>query len=643
MKKHIIKIAPLVRLPIARTQVFSYISPEPIARGSLVEIPFFNRYIWGIALESRDDFPRKGGFVLKPVKKVIREKCVTEKQIELAEKIAAHYLCPLGIVLRPMVPKMAKKAKRKKTGNSKPESIEISKSAKEILSAKEKEIALVGAKGERDEIVISFAKHTIKQKKQLLFLASEVFSAAATFSKLKKYFPEKDIALMHGNVAGGEFFENWEKVKNGQAKIIVSTKLGVYLPFCDLGAVFVEESGDISHKQWDASPRYDAVRVARMLAEIHSAKIVLSNALPSVEIWKEAKEKNMRVINANSGQETEIEIKIADIFREKKSADFPIGKELYSSLANVVSKKKKALLIVNRKGFSSYSVCQTCKAVLRCPHCDRALVYFDEKERYECLHCAVKNDLLSSCPSCGSVRFSHQGIGIQLVEKKAKRLFPTARISRIDADVLKSRKKMEEILEKTSAGDFDVLVGTQIILKIGSLRKFYLVAFPDFNGLGSLPEFNAREIVFSMLGQAKDLVEKNGELLVQTSRRDDFLLDSFQKSDSAGFLDKELKARKKTNNPPFARLVKLTFRDKSRKKVETETKNVFGLLSNLADSSMNVGEPYNPFAPKKRGYYCQNILLKTKPDADLRRSPIFSVVSGLKKGWTVDVEPVSII
>jgi len=234
-------------------------------------------------------------------------------------------------------------------------------------------------------------------------------------------------------------------------------------------------------------------------------------------------------------------------------------------------------------------------------------------------------------------------VGIQLVEKKIKRLFPSARILRLDADTSKSKKKNEKILKDLADGNFDILIGTQVALKIGGLLEFDLVVFPSFDDSGSIPDFNTGELVFAMLGQAEGLAKKNGILLVQTTYPDNFLLVSFQNRNTAEFFEKELKERKKTGSPPFSRLVKIFYRDKSKKKVDAETKKAFGLLEALSDSSIDISEPYEPFSAKKRGYYYKNILIKAGPETDARKLPIFPVLGGLKKGWIIDVEPMSTI
>lgn len=641
--KFIIQVAPLVRLPITRMQVFSYLHFDPIERGSLVEIPFMNRVILGISLGSRSDFLRHGNFKLKNVKKIVKAKMISEKQIELAKKLADFYLSPLGIVLKLMVPKIAKIKERKNKKEAKLETVENNSWSKEIMSAKKQEFALIGPKKERDEIVLAAIKQTVEKNKQFLYLASEIFPAAAFFEKLKKYFPEEEIALVHGSISKGEIAEAWEKIRNGKAKIIVATKTGLFFPFCGLEAVFIEESGDTSHKQWDMSPRYGAVQAARMLADSHNAKIVYSSSVPSVEIWERNRAGSVKILDIGAKKSKKARIEIVNIFREKKGVDFPVGKELYKMLSNAMDKKKKALLVVNRKGFSSYSICRSCKAVLRCPDCDRALVYFEEKEQYRCLHCRHKIDLLSPCPSCGSCQFSHQGVGIQLTEKKIKRLFPSARVLRLDADASKSKKKSAKILKDLKGGNFDILIGTQVALKSGSLREFDLVSFPSFDDLGSISDFNSRELVFSMLNQAKSLLKKDGVLLIQTTYPDDFLLTSFQDQKQEVFFSRELKERKKMAFPPFSRLVKIFYREKDRKKIDAETQNVFNLLQMLANSNIEISDPYEPFAAKKRGYYFKNILLKAAPGADIRKLPVFPVLGGLKKGWTVDVDPISTI
>ena len=640
--KYITQVIPLVRLPISRTQVFSYLSNETVERGSLVEIPFYNRLIGGIVVESRNYFEHTANFRLKKIKKVVEKSILSEKQIQFAEELAKYYLSPLGIVLRSMIPKSVGLKKQKSVyRSSKLEIVTGSKLAEELAARKDAKIALIGRKDKRDETILSTINSILQKKKSCLCLCSEIFSAESFFEKLKKYFPSSVIELLHSNISKGEAYNLWKKVKSGEVKIVVSTKIGVFLPFCNLSAVVVEEPGDISHKQWDMSPRYNAVQAAEILAGVHGAKMFFSSSIPSVEIWKAARDKKLKLVDF--GMNKDKSVKIVNIFKERKDFNFPIGKELHQLLSRALHKREKALLVVNRRGFSSYSICRACKKILRCPNCDRALVYFEEKEKYRCLHCSYRTDLLSVCPACGSFQFSHQGIGIQLVEKKLRGLFPMTRILRIDVDIPTSKKKNEKIFQELASENFDILIGTQIVLKVEVPQKFSLLVFPDFDNLKGISDFNSRELIFGMLGQAFDSASDKGTLLIQTNYSDDFLLDVFQNQNYETFFKKELAERKKTENPQFSRLVKIFYRNKNKKKVDSETKKVFNLLVGLSGSKIDISSPYEPFATKKRGYYHKNILIKTKPDADLRSLPIFPILGGLKKGWAVDVDPINTV
>src|SRR4030042_2081598 len=220
-KKYIIKFAPLFPLPIMRTQVFSYLFHEPIKKGSLVEVPFYNRLIPGIVMDSRNDFPRYGNYELKNLKKVIAEEILSEKQIELAKKLADFYLSPLGIALKLMTPKISKARKHKIIPNSKLKTLQSNRLADEIMKSKEREIALVGPKGKRDEIIFSAISAVAKRNKQCLFLMPEIFPAIFLFERLKPFFPNEELVLVHGGVSKGEIFETWSKIKSGKVKIIV--------------------------------------------------------------------------------------------------------------------------------------------------------------------------------------------------------------------------------------------------------------------------------------------------------------------------------------------------------------------------------------------------------------------------------------
>lgn len=645
-KNYVIQVAPLVRLPILRTQIFSYLHEKPLSVGTLVNIPFYRRSLQGIIVSSKEDFPRWGAIQLKKINSVIQEKFLSERQIELAKKLANHYLSPIGIFLKLMTPKRISKLKVKSL-KLKKNFLKIklpnSEEAKIVLNSKSKKFLVIGPAGKRLNLNLSLVSNVIKSKRQCLVLVPEIYQSHEMQEKFQDYFPREEIALFHGKISKGQFYDSWQKVKERKINVVIATKVGVFLPFSSLGLMIVEEEQDISHKQWDMSPRYSAVRAAEILAEMQNAKIIFGSAGPSIETYWRAEKEKWRVLNLREDAKEKKETEIVDLYQERKNPDFPISKKLYESISRVLNERKKILLLVKRRGYSTFSVCRNCKNILKCPKCERALVYFDETDNYRCLHCSYRADIFSSCPKCGSHQFSHFGVGIQLVERKIRRLFPKAKTARLDIDSVKTTKKYGELSRKMKDGKIDIIIGTQAALKLGGFFDFDLVGIVSAHEYFPIADFNSTEQALSSFVQAKNLVKSGGKFVIQTFSPKEQVFDYLESKSQEDFFGREIKLRKKLFNPPFARLVKLSYRDDAKKKVERETKKIFDLLAKTGNNEVEIADPYEPLVAKKRGYFYKNILIKVSRDKELEKSPLYPIIGGLKKGWAVDVEPVSTV
>jgi primosomal protein N' (replication factor Y) len=297
---------------------------------------------------------------------------------------------------------------------------------------------------------------------------------------------------------------------------------------------------------------------------------------------------------------------------------------------------------VNRRGFSTRTICENCKKILKCPKCGRALVYSEDDGKYRCLHCAFKKDLFSVCPSCGGFQFSHRGIGTQTVANKVKTLFPSARVERIDADILKIPTRYKDIWQKFLIGEIDILVGTQSVIKGIYSKNIGLAASISGRDFADGIEFNSRETALSRVFHMANLLREDGILLVQSFFGGSPLFDFMKKWDLKKYFDQEIKIRKKYGYPPFRKFLKIAYRDKSERKVKIETKKIFDLLTATRDNGIEIASPYEPAFFRKSGLYQRNILIKFDPEKNIQDLPIRAVIGGLRKGWSVDVDPVNL-
>lgn len=639
--KYIVQVAPVTPLPVSKMQIFSYLYQEALAKGTLVSIPFFHRQIEGIVIASNKYFSHSGSFQLKKITKTIEPSFLTEKQIELARFISSYYFAPLGMVLKSMIPKRVKYRLEKKI-NSKEKPLAKKNNPKKISSGSNRNILVLGPKKRRQEYILKLIKEKIRSQKQCLILVPEIFYGYNFSEELKKFFPKENISLIHSKIARGKLYSEWKKIKNNEIKIIVASKIGVFLPFFDLGLVIVEQDQDLSHKQWNSSPRYNAVSAAEFLARDFGADLVYDSAVISLKNFVKSKNGKLKVIDLHE-YDAEPQTEAVNLAHERKKADFPISEILYNNLAQAIKSKKQAILLVNRRGLSTFSICQNCGQILKCPKCKKALVYFEEHEQYRCLHCSHKAELFSSCPKCGGSQFSHFGIGIQMVEKKLRRLFPAASIARLDSDVMKSAKKYQKISDLFRKGKIDILLGTQIAIRDIAGKNIGLVGIIAGHDFPNAGDFNSREIALLNFIQAKQLLDRNGLLIIQTLLPFDPLIESVKTGKLDDFFAQEIKFRKKMNYSPFKKLIKLVYRGDSKEQGEKETQKVFDDLAARNDNGLEISDPYKSLNSEKRGLYHTNILIKIPPDLRVADLSIFPVLGNLKKGWVVDVDPVSTV
>ena len=454
-RKIILDIVPLTRIPLNRNQSFSYLYDKELPAGTLVSIPLFRRNVEGIILNSRHAFEGLGnihpvkyaegvpasqvfnGVKLKKIIKVLEENFLDKKQLELANFISEYYISPLGIVLKSFVPKRTKRIKNydlgikhKKRTNIKL-TIEQNKAVETITQNNLKFLLYGPASSGKTEVYI----HSIlalKEKNpnlQFLILLPELTLTPQAIERYGEYFKPEEIVVVNSKISKGQLYAGWQKIRSGEAKIIIGSRMAVFSPFENLGLIVIDEEQDISFKQWDMNPRYDARKAAEKMAEMHKCPLVLGSATPRIEIYHRALNKKIGLIKLPKLKipdalyaihETKTEI--VDMKKERWVNNYSsLSKKLQSEIAYVLKNNLQTILFINRQGMSSFSVCESCKTVLKCPRCDRALVY-GNKGIYRCIHCSYSSSITPECSQCKGIIFKNIGLGTQRVEKEAQNI-----------------------------------------------------------------------------------------------------------------------------------------------------------------------------------------------------------------------------
>jgi primosomal protein N' (replication factor Y) len=670
-KKFILDIVPLVRMPLMRNQTFAYLCDQELSTGTLVEIPFSHRKIQGIVVNSRKDFPRLGNIQLKNVEKIIEEKFLTTDQIELVGFISDYYISPLGIVLKNFVPKRIKaRNKNQKTTNIENRNniilTEEQKKAVDIISDTKHKMPyakylLFGPSGSGKTEVYINAILKIKnynlgksgENGQFLILVPEKTLTPQAMERYGAYFKSEEIVLLSSNLTGGQFYANWQKIKSGEAKIIIGTRMAVFAPFEKLKLIVIDEEQDMSYKQWDMNPRYDARTVAEKLAEMHNCPLVRGSATPSIESYYSVLQKKYTLLKLPYlmlGSEIPKykmpNTIIVDMKKERWNKNYTcISKKLKSEVEYALKNKLQTILFINRQGMSVFSVCAGCKTVLRCPKCERALVY-KKNGIYKCLHCSYKTGIFPKCEKCGGIVFKNAGLGTQKVEKEISDLFPFAKILVADMENSKKKNFQNELYSKFSQGLANVLIGTQMIAKGWDLPRVALIGIIDADNLLSFPDFATEEKTFSLLVQAAGRTNRlkadfPGIVVVQTFQPENSTINLAAKKDYENFYKKEIQERKALDFPPFGKLIKLIFQDFDFKKITGETERVFKVFKNI--QGIKISEPTNSFVPKIRGKFRQQMIIKYKSKNKIMPSALARELKKLNAGWIIDIDPISII
>lgn len=642
----IIDAVPLTKIPLTLNQTFSYFSKEKLEQGSLVVAPIGKRkttaLVIGCAPLSEMKIQLKqSSFKLKGIDYILcQSPIVNQKQIVLGFWVHRYYLCPLGLAFKLLLPQNLLKRKKPFTINGNKKNSQNKKEGKQPLF-------LCMGKAQRQKEYKKEIKKTIKEKKQVLFLAPEKGSLKEISSLIKSAFPKANTIISHGDLKPSQELENWQKTKDGTIDIIIGTRSAVFLPFSKLGLVIIDEYENNSYKSWQQHPKYDARTVAKKLSEGTGACLILADNLPSAISFFEIEQKNWR-LKKSAAFPAKPDIEIVDMKEELKKKNFSIFNEKLKRLIIEEQRKGgKTILFINRRGLATALICRDCGFVFKCEKCEAPMVFHkNEKSTMLCHHCGNKRLPPALCPKCQSWKIKPIGAGTQKVAAELEKLAPKIKVLRLDSDIAKTEKQQKEILDNFLQKENDVLVGTQLILNMlkENKKKDFLTAAILVDHLLSLPEYKAEERVFNILWRLKELSKK---MIIQTYNPEAPVLKYIAENELEEFLSQELQNREDFQYPPFSHLLKLTYINRDFLGSKTEAENFKNLLessfSETKISALILG-PAPGFIPKTNGKYVFHILIKIKkepPSASVKAKEI--ILQNIRPQWDIDVDPESLI
>ena len=501
----------------------------------------------------------------------------------------------------------------------------------------------------KTEVYLRAAAKAVEQGKQVLMLVPEIALTAQLVKRFKAWFGDM-VAVAHSKLSQNERGDVWYKMHTHQANILIGVRSAVFAPFKNLGLIIIDEEHESSYKQ-EERPNYHARAVALQRSRYTGAPLILGSATPDLESYYNATSgeyEHLRLTKRATGSLLP-SVEIVDMRKELQERNFSVlSRKLKQALVTTASSGEQAIVLLNRRGYSTFVLCRDCGASIVCPHCAVALVYHSAGEAMRCHYCGNTAEIPAECPTCHSRRIKFFGTGTQKAEAELEEL-PEIRVLRMDQDSTAQKFAHADILSSFARGERNVLIGTQMVAKGHDIPNVTLVGVLSADSALNLPDFRASERTFSLLTQAAGRAgrgDKAGHVIFQAYDVENKVLQQAARQDYDSFALDELKDREAFFYPPFAQMLKMTVWDKDEGQALALAKKVTTFLqAQQLEGKLNdilVLGPFPGIVAKVRDMYRFNILVKAK-DMQPVKDALLDSEFREQRNLFFDVDPVNVI
>lgn len=474
----------------------------------------------------------------------------------------------------------------------------------------------------KTEVYFKLIDDVIRQGKNVLFLAPEIALASQLTKRLARKFGVKDVAIWHSSISDGEKYDVWKRLYNNEIKILAGARSAVFAPLQNIGLIIIDEEHESAYKQSNPAPRYDARTIAKKLSQYYQAPLILGSATPDISNYYYATNNNnlfqmlKRYNNAPMAK-----IKVINMQEYGRAAyKSVISKPLQAEITETLNNNKQVILLINRRGFSTYSQCKACGHVIECPNCAIPMIWHASDKKLKCHYCGQESSFPDECPNCGSDAIKNSGMGTQKIEMLIKELYPDANIERIDSDILTRKNAHIEVLNRFQKGEIDILVGTQMIAKGLDNPNVTLVGVISADASFNLPDFRAAERGFQLLTQVAGRAgrgEYKGDVIFQTYNPDFYALESAKEQNYEKFYNTEIAAREEFDYPPFSQIIRVIFSCENNFRAEKSAMEIAMRLNTMTDKFgfseyLSVLGPSPCVIERLNGLYRFQIIIKNK-------------------------------
>lgn len=476
----------------------------------------------------------------------------------------------------------------------------------------------------KTEVYLQTIEEVLNLNRQAMMLVPEIALTPQMVLRFKRRFGD-EVAVLHSGLSKGERYDEWQKIRDGKARVSVGARSSVFAPFKNLGMIIIDEEHESSYKQEDY-PRYHARDIAQWRSEYHQCPLILGSATPSLESFARAEKGVYELLSLPNrvNQQALPEVEIVDMREELNSGNRSMfSNQLRDAIQQRLDNQEQIVLFLNRRGYASFMLCRDCGHVPQCPNCDISLTYHKSTDQLKCHYCGHQEVPPNQCPNCESEHIRQMGTGTQRVEELLQEAFQEARIIRMDVDTTSRKGAHEKLLNDFGSGKGDILLGTQMIAKGLDFPNITLVGVLNADTMLNLPDFRASERTYQLLTQVAGRAgrhEKEGQVLIQTYSPDHYAIKDVQENDYTAFFQKEMNYRKIGKYPPYFFLINFTIAHKEMKKVMEASKHIHKiLLQHLTDKALVLG-PSPAALSRINNEYRFQILVKYKREPALHEA-----------------------
>ena len=653
-----------IALPVAAWHLFDYWIPDglQVAQGDIVRVRLAGRLQCGVVtgIESTSDFLDR----VQPIESLAGVARLPAEIMELAEFAGAYYQAPPGMAFALVTPPLVRaRASNREAMAASPATAELrprhalnppQRAAVDAIVAAHRSFApmlLHGITGSgKTDVYLAAAAHFVAQGEQVLILVPEINLTPQFEQHVAAALPGIATATLHSRLAAGARRKHWDAAANGTARIVLSTRLGVFAPLPQLALIVVDEEHDDSYKQQDGV-RYHARDLAVWRARKRSVPIVLGSATPSLETWARAKASRYRTLALpqRAGTRAKLpEIRFAPV-RGQETRD-GLSRELRDALAARLAAGEQSLLFINRRGFAPSLKCAACAWESGCPRCSARLVVHRAPERLRCHHCGHVERPPRACPECGNVDLLPVGFGTQRLEQTIRALYPTARVARVDRDTTRAKDAFADVRQRVEDRELDILVGTQMLAKGHDFPRLTLVGVLGADNALYSADFRATERLAALLMQVAGRAgraELAGTVIVQTDFPDHPVYRALATHDYDRFADELLRERDAAQLPPASHVALLVAEAHARADVDRFLDDAVD-RARAVQGSADVVEVFPPVPPtmaRRAGFERGQVLVQSLRRAALHaflpqwRDAVAASPASTRVRWALDVDP----